>query len=166
MVLSIIFRVLLCASAGFYSIITLPQNQPYQAVTEVYDDNFVSSSHLELKPFLAKYKPILVSQKKQPNAYVPKQIDYIQTYELKANRFTFYKTPSKILILAFTLTSSEMKLAKNVAVGMSQEAFERVFKKKLSGNIATVAETEQFELYTFKFSNHALVSIDYQCRIE
>ena len=32
--------------------------------------------------------------------------------------------------------------------------------------MATVTETEAFELYTFKFSNHALTAITYQCRID
>lgn len=140
--------------------------RPTEATTEIYDDTFVQASHLELAPFLAKYKPTLVSKQKRTNAYAPKQVDYLVTYALGTDRFVFYKTPGKTLILSFAATSNKLKLARNVKVDMSQQAFEAAFKKKLVGHIATVTETEAFELYTFEFDHHVLTKITYQCRID
>lgn len=140
--------------------------RPVGVATEIYDDAFVQATHLEPATFLAKYKPALVSKQKRANAYAPKQIDYLLTYALGSDKFVFYKMPDKTLILSFTAASTRLKLARNVQVGMSQQAFEAAFRKKLAGNIATVTETGAFELYTFKFDHRALKSITYQCRID
>jgi hypothetical protein len=134
--------------------------------TQIYNDSFVEAAHLELKPFVEKYKPTLLSRQKIANLHVPAQRDYVLTYQVGTGKFVFYQTSDKALIQSFTCSTPRVVLAKGVQVGMSQAAFERVFHQQLAGTMATVADTEAFQLYTFTFLKHLLARIDYQCRID
>ena len=128
--------------------------------TEIYNDSFVAAAHLELKPFVGKYKPTLLSRQKIANSYEPAQCDYLLTYQVGTGKFIFYQTPDKALIQSFTSSTPLVVLAKGVQVGMSQAAFEQVFHQKIAGTIATVGDTETFQVYTFTFRKHTLAQID------
>ncbi len=142
------------------------QKQTSALQTEIFDDDFVHKSHLELRSFLAKYKPVLLTKERHVNEHDVKQIDYIITYTLGQDKFIFYQTPSKALTTYFSLASGQLVLANSIRVGMTKQAFEKAFKHKAIGNTATVAELEQFELYTFSFAKNTLSRIIYQCRID
>ncbi len=134
--------------------------------TEIRSNSFVAAGEMDLKSFISKYKPTLLSRQKTTNLHKPAQHDYILTYQVGPDKFVFYQTPEKTLTLSFTCSTPLVGLAKGVRVGMSQTAFERVFNRKVASTSALVMDTEGFEVYTFTFLKHTLAHVDYQCRID
>lgn len=136
------------------------------AKTEIDNDPFVHASYLSHKPFVDQYKPALQSRQRIANRFDAAQRDYLLTYRVGPDRFVFYQTPNKTFIRSFACSTPRVAFAYGVRVGMSQAAFERVFHRKIAGTVATVGDTEGFEVYTFTFRQHAIARIDLECQMD
>jgi hypothetical protein len=108
---------------------------------------------------------VLLSKRRQANAHDPKQTDFIITYALGTDKYIFYQTPSRTFITSFSTGANTLQLARGIHVGASKQTFEKAFKQKVS-TVATVADTEQFQVYTFTFTQNVVSNIKYQCRLD
>jgi hypothetical protein len=140
--------------------------QQRPAKTEIDNDPFVHASYVQHRPFVDQYKPALRSRQPITNRFDAAQRDYLLTYLVGADPFVFYQTPDKTFIRSFTCSTPRVAFAHGVRVGMSQAAFERVFHRTIASTVATVEDTEGFELYTFTFRQHALARIDFECQMD
>lgn len=149
--------------AAFGSTASFAQKKPS---APLFNASFVEASYLDLKPFVEKYKPTLLSKKQLANEYDPQQIDYLLTYGLGKDHFRFYQTPEKTFALSYSCTSPRLLLAKGVRVGMSQAAFESLFKRKVISATVQLGGYGEFELYTFTFTKQILTRIVYECQLD
>ncbi|RAK63545.1 hypothetical protein [Hymenobacter edaphi] len=145
----------------------LHQEVPPQSMVVINNAAFLNAAapRLEFQAFVARYQPVLESQRKHEGAGLT-MFEY-RTYRLGDDKIVYAREArgsSLIRLMHFTLVTSQVALPRNVRIGMSKHAFEVAFHHKVPGDAAMVTEATYIPCrrYTFTFEHQKLVKIDYE----
>lgn len=134
-------------------------------VDEDFIDNPFEFGKVTVDNLRHEFTNIKIEREPIKNLHIKNQIDSILTVRINNSEFILYKLPKEQFLESATIRDKDIKLNKDIHVGITKEQFKEKFdslrgKKSLPSKIL-VGRKETQEYLIFTFSNNRLKEIEY-----